>query len=174
MLRNVLTITVLVLGLCTHLWAADFTRIGVVDFGQIMERSSDGKAIQKKIQEKGEQLKSELEKAQVEIKALQEKYSQEAPLWSEETRTEKENVFSKKVNDFNLLKMKNEKEFNEFKARLINDVKGDLISAARKKAEKEGYLLIIEKQSGSVVYAHSSISITADLLKELEKGSKAK
>lgn len=157
-----------------NLPAADLNQIGVVDFSQIIDRSVAGKAIQKKIQKKGEQLKSELESAQAGIKELQEKYKQEAPLWTKEKRAEKEDVFKKKINDYNLLKIKNEKEFNEFKAKLINDVKADLIAFARKKAEKEGYLLIIEKQTGSIIYSRPSINITEELVKDLDRRPAAK
>lgn len=174
MLQKIAGFTILMLLWMTSLSAAADNRIGVVDFNRILERSAAGKAIQKKIQEKGGELKSELERAQNDIKSLQESYRQEAPLWSKEQRAEKEGIFKKKLNDFNLLKMKNEKEFKEFNARLISDLRSEIVTLAREKAEKEGYLLIIEKQSGSVIYTHESMNITDAFVKDMDKKPAAK
>jgi len=174
MVRKISGLTVLLLMVPGLIWAAELSKIGVVDFGEIVERSIAGKEIQKKIQQKGNELKSELESAQVEIRELQEKFKQEAPLWSKEKREEKEGIFKAKINGFNRLKVKNEKAFNEFKAKLINEVKTEFVSFARKKAEKEGYLMIVEKQSGSIIYTHDSVNITEEILTDMDKHKNTK
>ena len=57
--------------------AGDVSKIGVVDFQQILQNSKSGQEIQSKIKQKGEAFKSELQKKQEEIQEMQEKYKRE-------------------------------------------------------------------------------------------------
>jgi len=174
MFRKLMGLFVLMLILNANTLAADGFKIGIVDFKQFMETSTVGKSIQKEIKEKGEQLNAELEKLQAVLKELQEKYKQEAPLWTQEQKREKERSFGIRINDFNKLKRKNENEFNEFKAKKINEAKENVLEYAKEIAQKEGYDLIIEKQTGSILYAGGSLNITEDLIREIDKSAAEK
>lgn len=174
MFRKLFGLFVFILVLNSNSLAADDFKIGIVDFKQFMDTSIVGKSIQKEIKDKGEQLKSELEKIQTELKKLQERYNQESPLWTKEQKQDKERPLRIRINDFNDLKRKNEKEFNEFQINRINEAKGNILEYAKKKAKKEGYYLIIEKQTGSVLYAHGSINITDELIREIDQSADEK
>jgi outer membrane protein len=158
----------------SNLLAADGFKIGIVDFKQFMETSTVGKSIQKEIKKKGDQLKSELERIQTELTELQEKYKQEAPLWTQEQKQAKERSFGMRLNDFNNLKRKNENEFNKYRAKKINEAKGNILEYAKEKAQKEGYDLIFEKQSGSILFARRSLNITDELIREIDKSAAEK
>ncbi len=174
MFRKLFGLLVLILILNSNSLAADGFKIGIVDFKQFMDTSIVGKSIQKEIKDKGARLKSELEKIQTELKELQEKYKREAPLWTKEQKQEKERSFRIRINEFNKLKRKNEKEFNEFRVNKMNEAKENILEYAKKKAKKEGYYLIIEKQTGSILYAHDSINITDELIREVDKSADEK
>jgi outer membrane protein len=174
MFRKLIGLFVLILVLNSNTLAADGFKIGIVDFKQFMETSIVGKSIQKEIKDKGEQLNSELEKIQIELKELQGKYKREAPLWTQEQKQEKERSFRIRINDFNKLKRNNEKEFNEFRVKRINEAKGNILEYAKEKAQKEGYDLIFEKQTGSILYARGSLNITDELIREIDKSADEK
>jgi outer membrane protein len=95
-------------------------------------------------------------------------------LWTKEQKQEKERSFRIRINEFNKLKRKNEKEFNEFRVNKMNEAKENILEYAKKKAKKEGYYLIIEKQTGSILYAHDSINITDELIREVDKSADEK
>ena len=84
--------------------AADGFKIGVINFQQIYSNSSAGKFAQIEIKEKGEALKSELQKRQSEIKELQDLYKKEAPILSKEKKQEKEREILTESNDFRVLR----------------------------------------------------------------------
>ena len=172
MIKKIVLIIFFILIQSSYLLAADDFNIAIVDFKEFMDHSTIGKSIQKEIQSKREQLKSELEKMQADLKELEEKYKREAPLWTKEQKQENERAFRLRINDFNNLKIKNEKKFAEFRARKINEAKGDVLKYAEKIAEEEGYYLIIEKQTGTVLYAHSSINVTDEIIRDIDKDSK--
>ena len=154
--------------------AARSDKIGIIDFQQILNNSIEGKAIQREIIQKRDELKSELDKAQAEIKTLQEQYKNEALILNKEERQSREKEFRMKLNDFRKLQLNNQKEFNDFRVNLINELKKDIVDYAEKKGTKEGYRLIIEKQSGEVLYSHRSLNITDDIIQEYNasKGEK--
>ena len=173
MFRKVFSLFIFIMFMNPNSYAADLSKIGIVDFKEFMSSSVAGKAIQEKIKQNGEELKSELDKAQIRIKEFQKRYKKEAPLFNKEQKEEKQKQFQIRLADFRRLKEIKEKEFNEFRAKLINELKEDIIDYAKKMAKEEGYLLIIEKQSGTILYVHRSINITDELIQDHNKfGSK--
>ena len=147
-------------------YAASNSKIGIIDFQQIMNDSIEGKAVQQEIIQKRDELKSELDKAQADIKALQEQYKKEALILNKVERQSREREFRMKLNDFRKLQLNNQKKFNDFRIKLINELKKDVVDYAEKKGAKEGYRMILEKQSGEVFYSHKSLDITDDIIKE--------
>ena len=167
MFRKLLVLVLFVLILPLNSSAAADLKIGVIDFKAFMEHSKIGETIQKAIQDKGDQLKSELEKIQAELKASQERIKRESPLWTQEKRQEEESSFRQRINDFNKLKTENEREFAEFRSKKLNETKMNVIEYAEKKGKDEGYHLIFEKQTGAILYANSSINITDELIRDI-------
>ena len=155
-------------------YAASIDKIGIIDFQQILNNSIEGKAVQKEIMQKREELKSELDKAQADIKTLQEQYKKEVLILNKEERQSREREFRMKLNDFRKLRLNNQKEFNDFRIKLINEVKKDIVDYADKKGKKEGYALIIEKQSGEVFYFRNSLNITDDIIQDYNKSKSEK
>ena len=150
-------------------YAADDFKIGVVDFQKILNSSSAGKNAQNEIKKKGEALKSELEKAQTELKEMQEQYKRESLLLSDDKKKQKEREMRIKLNNLSILQNKTTKEFNTLKAKLINDVKKEVIDLAITKGQADGYELIIEKNSGSVLYAKNSLDLTDEMIQDYDK-----
>jgi outer membrane protein len=150
-------------------YAADIDKIGIIDFQKILNISTKGKSIQNRIKQKGEELKSELDKAEAEIKKLQELYKKEALVLNEEEKKKRAMEVQIKINDFRKLQQKNGAEFNEFRSGLINELREDIEEYTDKKGKEEGYLLIIEKESGTVFYAHNSADMTDEVIQDCDK-----
>ena len=150
-------------------YAEDNSKIGVVDFQQIMQNSKSGQEIQSKIKQKGEALKSELQKKQDEIKEMEEKYKRESIILSNEQKVQKEREIRAELNEYRILQNQNTQEFNKIRAELVNDVQKTVVAFAQKIGKSQGYLLIIEKQSGTVLYAKDSLEITNQFVEEIDK-----
>ena len=161
--------TIFLLTLSVVGFAGDDAKFGVVDFQQILQDSKSGQEIQNKIKLGGETLKSELQAKQAEIKELQEQYKREALILTSEQKAQKERELRAEVNEYRILQNQHAQEFNKLKAELINDVRKKIVAFAEKIGKSRGYLLIIEKQSGTILYAKDSLEITDQVMEEIDK-----
>ena len=130
--------------------AGDNSKIGVVDFQQILQESKSGLEVQSELKQKGEALKSELQIKQDEIKEMQEKYKRESVILSDEQKVRKEREIRTELNEYRVLQNQNTQKFNQIRSELINNVRKTIVDLAQKMGKSKGYMLIIEKQSGTV------------------------
>lgn len=145
-------------------FGADVAKIGVIDFQKILETSSAGKASQVEINKQGKSMEAELKKNQEELEALQKRNQREALVMSQEKREEKEREFRIKVNDFRTLEQRFKREMTELNQRLVKRLRDDVLALVEEIGKKEGYLLVLERREGGVVYAPISIDITDRLI----------
>ena len=150
-------------------YADDDVKIGVIDFQQVLNQSRTGKSVQEAINKKGQAFKAEIEKAEEEIKAFQDKARRETPLLDDDQKKEIERQMRGKLNEFRTLQEKHTGEFNAFKNEQIGKVKNSVMNVAEKIGQKKGYLVIIEKQSGAVLYTNESSKLTDQFVKEIDK-----
>ena len=152
--------------------AGDNSKIGVVDFQQILQNSKSGLEVQSKIKQQGEALKSELQNKQDEIKGMQEKYKRESVILSDEQKVQKEREIRAELNEYRVLQNQNNQKFNKIRSDLINDVRKTIVDLAQKMGKSKGYMLIIEKQSGTVLFAKDPLYITDQFVSEIDKQKK--
>ena len=152
--------------------AGDNSKIGVVDFQQILQNSKSGLEVQSKIKQQGEALKSELQNKQDEIKGMQEKYKRESVILSDEQKVQKEREIRAELNEYRVLQNQNNQKFNKIRSDLINDVRLTIVDLAQKMGKSKGYMLIIEKQSGTVLFAKDPLDITNQFVSEIDKQKK--
>ena len=156
----VVAIMIFLLMLVEASFAGGNSKIGVVDFQEILKNSKSGQEVQSKIKEQGEALKVELQEKQDEIKELQEKYKRESVILSDEQKVIKERELRTQLNEYRALQNQNTQKFNQIRSELVNNVRKAVMDLAQKLGKSKGYTLIIEKQSGTVLYAKDPIYIT--------------
>jgi len=149
----------------TFAGAADVAKLGVVDFQKIIQSSSAGKEAQAKINEKGKEMEKDLKAKGSEIEEIKKKLDRESLVMSKEMRDQKEREFRIKVNDFKALEKKYKAELNETNSKLVLKIQKDVVKLAKEIGKKEGYLLIIEKNTAGILYSPVSIEITDKIIK---------
>ncbi len=145
--------------------AADVAKIGIVDFQKIIQNSSSGKEAQAQINEKGKKMEKTLKAKGAEIEEMKKKFDRESLVMSKEMRDEKERAFRIKVNDFKGLEKKYKTELNETNSKLVLKIQKDVVKLAKDMGKKEGYLLIIEKNTAGILYSPNSIEMTDKIIK---------
>jgi outer membrane protein len=145
--------------------AADVAKLGVVDFQKIIQSSSAGKEAQAKINEKGKEMEKDLKAKGSEIEEIKKKLDRESLVMSKEMRDQKEREFRIKVNDFKALEKKYKAELKETNSKLVLKIQKDVIKLAKEIGKKEGYLLIIEKNTAGILYSPASIEMTDKIIK---------
>ncbi len=133
-------------------------KIAVVDMGEIIFNSPEGKKAQETLKRKGQELGKELERQRTEFGKEVEAYQKQAVVMKEEARKKKEEEFSKKQMELQqkvgasqqeLAKLE-EKEFKPLYdkfAKVVNDI-----------AKENGYTVVLDKRV--VVGFDPSIDIT--------------
>ena len=164
--RPVVILSVLVLWIwIMPAFSADVAKIGVVNFQRIMEVSSAGKASQAEITKQGEKMKTDLQQQQNELKEFQQKLEREAMVMSREMREEKERDFRIRINDFKSLEKKYKQELADLNKTLVKQMQADIIRLVEELGKSEGYLMIVEKLEGGVLYTPQTIDITDQVIK---------
>lgn len=145
-------------------YGADVAKIGVIDFQRILETSSAGKASQAEIMKQGKAMEGELKKNQEELEEIKKRIDREALVMTKEMREEKEREFRIKINDFRTIEKKFKQEINDLNKRLVKRLQDDVFALVEEVGKKEGYLLVVERREGGVVYAPNTIDITDKLI----------
>jgi len=143
---------------------ADIAKIGIVDFQKVFEVSDAGKLAQVEINKQGKKMEDDLKKKEVEIKELQKKFEREALVMNEDVRSKKERAFRIKVNDFKSLTKKYQADFKMLNGKLVNFLKKEVLDIVDEMGKNEGYLIILEKKEGGVLYFPNTIDITDQLI----------
>ena len=158
-------------------YGADVAKIGVIDFQRILETSSAGKSADAEIKKQGKKMEIELRQKQKELQGLNNKLEREALVMSKGMREEKQREFRIRVNDLKLLEKKYNKEMKMLNRKLGKRMQDEVFELVAEFGKKEGFLLIVEKMAGGVVYSPQTIDITDQVIqiyneKFAEKGGK--
>ncbi len=164
---STVAVCLLLFNLVCH--AGDAIRIGVVDFQQIMSESTTGKSVQEEINKKGQALKAEIDTAQSDIQSFRDKARREVPLLDDEQKKEIDRQMRIKLNELRRLQEKHANEFNAFKNEAVGRVKKSVMDLAAKIGQEKGYQLIIEKQTGSVLYEDKALQLTSQFMEAIDK-----
>jgi outer membrane protein len=151
-------------------YGADVAKIGVVDLQRILETSSVGKMAKAEISKRGEKMEADLKRKGEAIEELRKKLEREALVMSKEMRVEKEREVRININDFKSLQKKYMADFKQYEKGLVSRIQKEVLEIVAKIGKKEGFLLILEKREGGVMYSPNTIDITDKLIQQYNAG----
>ncbi len=154
--------------------AADVAKIGVVDFQKILQNSSAGKYAQAEINKKGKQMESELAKKGAGIEERKKQIERESLVMSKEMREEKQREIRIQINDLKVMQKRYTREFKAFENRLVQRIRKDVLKIVDEIGKTEGYLMIVERKTGEVIYSPTSVDITDAFIQNYNKTFSAK
>ena len=146
------------------LYSADVAKIGIVDFQRILETSNAGKIAQAEISKQGKKMEADLKERGAAIEEIKKKLEREALVMSKEMRQEREREYRIKINDIKALQKKYMADFKLQEQRLVNRIQKEIFKLVEDVAKKGGYLLILEKREGGVLYTPKTNEITDKII----------
>ena len=165
MMKHILTVAAVSLFLWTGVAAAaDATKIGVVDFQKVLETSTPGKTAQDEINKQGKQMEADLKSRGAEIEDLEKKMDRESLVMSKDVREEKQRDLRIKLGDYKSLQQQYTGDFRALENRIIGKIQKEVVEVVQNIGKKDGYTLIVEKRTGGVVYAPTTIDITDEVI----------
>lgn len=114
-----------------------------------------------------------MKKREQELIELQKKLEREALVMGSEKSEEKKREMRIKANDYKTLKANYMKEFKQLQARNFNKIKNEVLEITRSYGKKHGYLFLIEKNEGGLMYYDDAIDITDKIIQEYNRSAAA-
>jgi len=167
MKKQLLTLTVLFFffGFIPSAFCADVAKIGILNFQKILTDSSAGKITQKQLSQKGTELQTLLKTEKDQLDEMKKAFEREALVLSPDKQNEKQRDFRIRVNDFKKMQEDFAREFKQLEVKLLNKIQTEVFQIAAEIGKKDGYLLILEKKAGGVIYNPDQIDITDKIIK---------
>jgi outer membrane protein len=162
-----------VAGLATCTDAAG-TRIGYVDVQKVLIRSVAGVAARDQLERDKVTMQKDVDNRKVEVDKLREEMEKKGLVLSAEARREKEETLQRKVRDLRRLAEDLEKELQKKEQQATQRILGELTGIIEKMGKERGFLLIVERRSGGVIYGDPEGDVTDEVIKlyDQEKAKK--
>lgn len=143
--------------------------IAVVDVNRVFRDSTQGKNIDQKLKDQGSKLEKDMQAKDAELKKLYDNLITEAQSGksSKEALEKKEKDLQKRLQDFQTQRTKAIEDMNASAEASLKPLQTKTEKAIEALAKEKGFVLVIN--SGAVVYAPSSIDITDDIIKAVDK-----
>lgn len=144
------------------------TKIGFVDLQKALNMSAEGKAAKEKISGKVKEYEGVIDKRQQELKKLKDELEKQAVLLSPEARADKERDYQQKLKDFQRFTKDVQDELQQQDSDHTNRIINELVKLVQEIGKRDGYDLIVERNSGGVIYGADKIDLTSQVLKEFD------
>jgi outer membrane protein len=164
----VATVTLVVGGLVAGLVAttdAASTRIGYVDVQRVLVRSVAGVAAREQLEREKVVMQKDVDNRRTEVDKLREEMEKKGLVLSAEARREKEETFQRKVRDLRRLAEDLEKELQKKEQLATQRILQELTGVIEKMGKERGFLLIVERRSGGVIYGDPEADVTDEVIK---------
>lgn len=158
------TITFIFCFFITSVYSADVAKIGIIDFQKVLETSIAGKKAQAEISKQGKKMEADLKQKGAEIDEIKKKLEREALVMSKDMREEREREIRIKINDFKTLQKRYMTDFKVQEQQLVQRIQKDIFKIVEEIGKKEGFLLVLEKREGGVLYSPNTNDITDKLI----------
>ncbi|NVM20631.1 MAG: OmpH family outer membrane protein [Desulfobacterales bacterium] len=155
-----LTLTLCLFAVSGIAFGAEVAKIGVIDFQRIIDTSNAGKRSAVEIKSQGKKMEQILKGKEAKVEEIKKSLEQKVLVMSREAREEKERSLRIKTNDLRSLRKRYMDVLKDLNLKLSNRIKKDVFEIVERIGKQEGYLLILERRVGGVVYAPNAIDIT--------------
>src|SRR5262245_54654856 len=160
----VLLVAVLPLGLAGASVAAS-TRIGYLDGHKVLVRSAAGMAIREQLEREQAAIQKDIDTRKVEIDKLRDELEKKGLVLSGDARREKEELLQRKVRDMRRLAEDSDKEIRRKEQQLRAKLGNELTTLVERYGKEKGYLIILERTGGAVLYGDPEADVTDEIIK---------
>jgi outer membrane protein len=145
--------------------AAAETKIGVVDYGRLMEESPQAKAALDAIRAEFAPKQRDLQNLQVALKAKEDKLQKDGATMSADQRAAAEKDLRDNAREFGRRQQELQDDFNARRNEEMSRLQRTLIEEVRAYAKSQNFDLVL---ADGVIYANQSIDMTSGVLASLQ------
>ena len=149
----------------TAAFGADVAKIGVINFEKILNESSAGKVSQKQLKSKWEELQKRLNDEKKAVEEFSLSIERESLVLSPEKKRAKQRELQDRVNELKRMNQDFTEEFRHLQNTRINEIQKEVFEIVSEMGKTQGFLLIMERKVGGVLYAPAQVDITDEVIK---------
>jgi outer membrane protein len=147
--------------------AADF-KIGIVDLQRALNESSSGKKAKEQFKGEFEKMQDGLKREKETLDRLKEDLDKKSAVLSDDQRKTKMEDFERRRRDLRRKLEDSDAELRKKDQELTGSILKDMAVVIQEIGEREGYTVILENSSSSVLYGSKSIDITDSVIKAFD------
>src|SRR5262245_28576437 len=146
--------------------AAQEIKIGYVDLQRALNECDAGKKAKEDFKRQVDRLQGDLEKQKQQIESLREQLEKKALVMKEEERRNLENDYRKRLRDFERNYKDSQGELQGKDNELTAEILKQLQKVIQAYGQREGYTLILENSSSTVLYSNQNADLTDHVISE--------
>lgn len=166
---TVVFFTVFCMCLSTVAFAKNTGKIGVVNMQQFQERSESFKKVRSDLTKKFEGLQQNLDKEKAELAKVEAEFKKQGMMLSLDAKEGKQKELGKKRRHYKYLYDEYTQEMKEAELEARKKVGKEVEKIVGTMGEKEGFVLIIERQMPGLIYFDKAVDITDKVIKAYDK-----
>src|SRR6266542_5806017 len=144
------------------------TRVGYVDLQRILAKSQAGVQAREQLEKDKAVMQKQVDTHKTELDKLREEIEKKGQLLSVEARRDKQEQLERKVRDVRRLVDDLEKELQKKEQGLLAKVLRDVEGVVGKIGKERGYILIVERRQGGLVYGAPEADVTEEIIKAFD------
>ena len=148
-------------------FAADF-KIGIVDLQRALNESSSGKKAKEQFKGEFEKMQNGLKSEKETLDRLKDDLDKKSAVLNDDQRKTKMEDFERRRRDLRRKLEDADAELRKKDQELTGSILKDLAVVIQEIGEREGYTVILENSSSSVLYGSKSIDITDSVIKAFD------
>src|SRR5713101_2607294 len=162
-------------GICAAQTAAAPVKVGVIEIQSALVSTKDGQAAAADLETRLSPRRKELEKAQGDIKDLQDKLQRGANTMAQAAKDEATRNIDRKTTQLNRDMQDAQAELDEEQQRIVRELSDKMMPIIDKYAQEKGYSVILDVSNPQtpVIYASNTVDITKDIIELYDKTAPA-
>jgi outer membrane protein len=160
--------------LAPYIANAQSMNIACVDLKRVIVESDQGKQIQKTLTDEQERMKKNLDAKQDELQKLKDAIEKQGATITPEARAEKEKQYQNKLKDYQRLAGDYQSELQQKDSEYMQKVLAELEGIVKTVAEKEKYLIILEKNQAGILYSTPTLDVTDKVIAAFNEAARKK
>jgi outer membrane protein len=148
--------------------------IACVDLKRVVVESDQGKQIQKVLTDEADRLKKTLDTKQDELQKLKDALEKQGATITPEARAEREKQYQSKLKDYQRITSDYQSELQQKDSKYMQKILSELEGIIKSVAEKEKYLMVLEKSQGGILYSMPSVDVTDKIIAAFNEATKKK
>jgi outer membrane protein len=143
-------------------------RVGFVDLQRILAKSQAGVQAREQLEKDKASMQKQVDNQKGDLDKLRDELEKKGQLLSAEARRDKQEQLERKVRDVRRLVDDLEKELQKKEQGLLAKVLRDVEGVVAKIGKERGFLMIVERRQGGLIYGAPEADVTEEIIKAFD------